>query len=188
MPVYEEGEGIVTKLAFIDLDGVVADSTARFAEATATAEKAFVDKAYVKQEWDHIYWRTAFSSDLVSLDTLIAHATDHIEVLKERGYQVILLTSRPDTMRTATVQWCIDHGVQVPYSHLVMKPSSAQFTKTVTWKASTVQVLAPLFEAETALLVDDEQATVEEVQKHCGSAVRCYSSLAEAVAKEVQAQ
>jgi ribonucleotide monophosphatase NagD (HAD superfamily) len=84
-------EETMTSLAIIDLDGVIAENTERFARATKPS--------------GGIDWSVAFDPTLVVLDTLIAGADQAVTRLENKhGYAVIFLTSRPETMREATEQ------------------------------------------------------------------------------------
>lgn len=187
----EEGEGIVTKLAFIDLDGVIADSTARFQQAEE-AKRGFLEmqtrfdalpETHAGREATNLYWKTAFDSSLVSLDTLIENADTHIGSFVSAGWTIIYLTSRPEQMRAATEAWLAQHDLYGP--QLVMKLPTFQFVKTATWKADTVSELAK--EAGDIVAIDDEELNLAAMQRRDGC-YRLYSSLAEAAAKEVQLQ
>jgi len=131
-------------LAIIDLDGVVADSTERFKRATRPDGS--------------IDWPTAFNPDLVALDVPIDGAEVAMKRLEQRGYTIVFLTSRPESMRDATQAWLDVHGLD--YHDLVMKPRSAQFIKTVRWKAAEVRrmvALAGRSAADSVLFIDDEE-------------------------------
>ncbi len=142
----------MTKLCVVDLDGVVANVDARFAEAEE-AKAEYLDSTarndlssgfkhdwnVVKREATDLYWRTVFNPDLVSLDTLIDGANEAI-VRIEEDYQVVYLTSRPETMRAATFEWLLNSRLSGP--KLVMKPSAFQYTKTVIWKAGSTWPLS----------------------------------------------
>lgn len=184
------------KLAIIDLDGVVANAEARFAKAEEVKrtylreqEKDHTKIHYgdaLEREANNVYWKTVFTPELVSLDTLIEHATEAIQFIEQfdqDSYQVFYLTSRPETMRQATEDWLLEHQLSGP--KLIMKPSAAQYVKTVTWKALTVQMLASLYQATHVLFVDDEQTNRDAVIAHGGSHehIIVASSLADAVAK-----
>ncbi len=181
----------MTKLAIIDLDGVVADNTKRF-EKAEEAKAAFMKDAEARFEviFTHgdsrkkateLYWQTAFNPDLVALDTLTEGVNEALLDIQEQGYRVIFLTSRPESMRDATEQWLFEQTVYDSDDELIMKPLAAQYVKTVVWKALTIQMLVPLYGADEVLIVDDEGANLAELQKHDVSNMRLYSSLAEAV-------
>lgn len=150
-------------LAIVDLDGIVANSDARFARATTNGK---------------IDWRIAFNPDLVALDTLIDGCPDCLNKLEGNGYTVIFLTSRPEPMRAATEQWLTLHGL-LGNRRLIMKPLSKQYTKTKVWKAEKVQELIEETQAENVIFIDDEVANIEAVAELLPD-VRCFLALAEA--------
>ena len=169
------------KLAIIDLDGVIADNTARFAKAEE-AKAEFAAHTYATADLDgskrlhqaalDVYWKTAFDPSLVPLDTLIDGLPEALNQVSHHGYDVLYLTSRPETMRDATVVWMKAHGLTIVprnnafgilFPALLMKPASQQFVKTLTWKTGIVETLIRLFDVEDLLFVDDEPAICESV-------------------------
>lgn len=186
------------KLAIIDLDGVCVDSSARFAKAEEAKAAYLADKAEVRglaqepffgidKKATDLYWRTAFTPDLVQLDTLMDGAVKALAQLTDyAGYTRYFLTSRPETMREATGKWLVKHEV-INFWHdkLIMKPLSQQFVKTPVWKAGTIEVLARLLQPDDLLVIDDEHA--QQLQADLAGLdcfkVTCVASLAEAVAK-----
>ncbi len=154
------------KLAFIDLDGVIADSTARFDHAEFVATMRYT-KSTQSKLWTDLYWRTVFHPDHLVLDTVIDGVRDALTQLEEDYDSVIFLTSRPESMRAATVAWLEQHlEVHTRELLLIMKPSAFQYVKTVTWKAGTIHQLAAYYSATDVLVVDDEQANLDEVTRH----------------------
>jgi hypothetical protein len=111
-----------------------------------------------------IDWQIAFDPELVVLDIIIDGVHAQLEALERRGYTIIYLTSRPESMRAATLTWLDKHGLATRM--LVMKSAAFQFTKTVVWKAGMVNTLATALQAREVLVVDDEQANIDEIRKH----------------------
>ncbi len=151
----------IDRIAFIDLDGVIANNEVRFAHATSNGK---------------IDWQVAFDPELVTLDTLIDGVHVQLEYLALQGYTIIYLTSRPESMRDATQAWLEKHGLATRM--LVMKSAAFQFTKTVIWKAGMVNTLANAFQVKDVLVVDDEQTNIDEIRKHITLQAH-YASLAE---------
>jgi beta-phosphoglucomutase-like phosphatase (HAD superfamily) len=195
-------EETMTKLCIVDLDGVVADATARFAKAEEAKRNAMPDNLddaltltkEQEREITNLYWRTVFDPEYVPLDILIDGAAEAIEAIGKQGYTVFILTSRPESMRQATVDWFWSFSPETVIlsnewnDPLIMKPSAAQYIKTVTWKALTVQMLSRLFHASQVLVVDDEQSSLDEIVRHATippvvPGLMIAHSLAEAVAK-----
>ena len=185
-----------TKLCICDIDGVVADATARF----AVAEE--VKQAYMRQMQEEFslsdergatdaYWHTVFSPEHVPLDTLIDGAIEALDTLQfTHGYHILFLTSRPEAMRDATAEWLYYHKanfyrkVLSDERRLIMKAPAFQYVKTVTWKAGIVQTLAALYGASDVLIVEDEQVNINEHLKYVSAEVQTryiYTSLKEAV-------
>ncbi len=157
------------ELAIVDLDGVIANSDARFAQATANGK---------------IDWRIALNGEHVHLDTLIEGSIQALIALEKR-YTVVFLTSRPDSMRAATLEWFRVHNVAL--RRLEMKPSSAQYTKTKAWKAERVGKLAREYNASHIVLVEDEQANIDEILAHNSAlSIDAYTSLNGAVTANLQ--
>jgi hypothetical protein len=189
------------KLAFVDLDGVVADNTKRFEKAESRKEwhranlyealKPELDnptnQAQVRKGLDdfleNLFWQRVFDSELVNLDTLIDGVHEALDQLQRDGYSVMLLTSRPESMRQATESWLANKALMMRSLYafeLIMKAPAFQYTKTPVWKAGMVQTLAMLYGAGGVLFIDDEQANIDEILKHMDT-VTCFKSLAEAV-------
>lgn len=187
----------MSKIAIIDLDGVCVDSSARFAKAEE-AKAAYVESqdwddalenhgtAYLEKQATDLYWRTAFTPDHVQLDTLMDGVSDALAQINQI-YTVYFLTSRPETMRNATLIWLRRQG-NVPHplgwdERLIMKPLSQQYVKTPVWKAGTIEVLARLLQPDDLLVVDDEHAaqlTADLAHLDCLK-VMCCTSLAAAL-------
>lgn len=181
------------KLAIIDLDGVVANVDARFEQAKADAEAAFVDRAYEKRDYDNVYWRAVFNPEYVPMDVLIDGVKQDLEFLRyTREYELMFLTSRPESMRLATDVWLYQHNIQfltdAGRTALIMKPSAFQYTKTVVWKAGMVQTLSAFYHASEVLVIDDEVTNANEIVKYATVApvvpgLMIARSLSEAVQK-----
>ena len=184
----------MTKLCICDIDGVISNSDARFAKAEE-ARQAFMKDLDARLETilhgatsekraTDLYWRTAFDPELVALDIAIPGAIDALAALAFSGWQVVILTSRPESMRVATRQWLFESGYPVE-SLVIMKVPAFQYTKTVVWKAGMVQTLAAMFGAEEVVVVDDEMDSFIE-NLHTGGfedsvKLRCFTSLQEAM-------
>ncbi len=186
------------KLLVCDLDGVIADNTARFQKA-AEAKQEYIETHEIydlsisrQHEATSLYWQTAFTPELVSLDTLIPGVLDALDDLATlHDYRIIYLTSRPESMREATIHWLSRNGIQVGlgdngkqvigFDLLITKPPAFQYTKTTVWKAGMIQTLASLYNATDVLIVDDEQANRDEYLKYLSDGQHMYRSLQEAV-------
>ena len=185
------------KLAIIDLDGVVADATARFAKAEEV-KQAHIERvsnelyAADEREATNVYWHAVFNPEYVPMDALIDGVKEALEAIRFEHYELFFLTSRPKSMSQATIQWLFENNIlfylpmgQLP---LVMKAGAFQYTKTTVWKAGMVQTLASLYSGTQVLVIDDEQSNLDEIVKHATvppvvPGLMIAKSLAEAVAK-----
>ena len=181
------------KLAVVDLDRVVANSDARFAMAALAKEQWLMERqkglpyaveALAEKSATDVYWREAFNPIHVPLDELIDGADGDIIALTLQGYEIVYLTSRPSSMRVATLAWLEYYNLLASdeFSRLVMKESAFQYVKTIVWKAGMAQTLAHLFDAEEILFITDQQAEIDELQRYqCPFLLRVALSLDEAV-------
>jgi len=182
------------KLAIIDLDGVIANAEARFAAAELAKEQWLMERQKglpyavdqrVEKSATDVYWRAVFNPANVPLDTLIDGAREALNALRA-SRPLIVLTSRPEAMRGATVRWLVDHDILFFAQHsaaLIMKPSAFQYTKTTVWKAGMIQHLAQERRAEEVLVIDDEQVNRETLAQYTDTFTRLIivESLAQAV-------
>jgi hypothetical protein len=184
------------KLAIIDLDGVVANADVRFRQAELAKEQwlmerqqglPYANEPMTEREATDLYWRTAFTPELVPLDTLIEDVNTHLlDIQVEYGYKVVFLTSRPEDMRQATVEWLFEHTVYDGDDDLVMKPPAFQYTKTPVWKAGMIQFFISFDQVTDLLIVDDEQTHLNEITRYRmppGVKREVCKSLSEAIAK-----
>ncbi|NWJ47903.1 MAG: hypothetical protein HXX08_18775 [Chloroflexi bacterium] len=153
------------KIAFIDLDGVVANSVLRFEKATKNGK---------------INWGLVFHPPMLGLDTLIPGADAIIARLEEANWTVIYLSSRPERILEPSKKWLEKHGLDG--HEIILRPAKKDGLKTPQWKASVVcRKGAP--DGET-LFVDDEPentaAALELWQEKFGNnGLRVASTLSE---------
>lgn len=129
------------KTAFIDLDGTVCNSEKRFAQAW---QRGRID------------WSIAFHPPLLELDELIAGTETALEKFEQDGWQIVFLSSRPESLRRATRDWLRRHDLlhgQHGERRIILKPSHQRTTNTPKWKAEIV-CAAGLNQAEV-IVVDD---------------------------------
>lgn len=165
-------------LGILDIDGLIANSEKRFAKASETKIAIFQQhiaesdpeqvKAILKQA-EEAYWQTAFTPELISLDTIIPGAVEAVETLQRRFDNTMLLTSRIEPMRDATMEWLDQVGLwpdnKLGVDWLIMKPTAYKHIKSAVWKAVEIQKLAVMFGARTILFVDDEASNLAELEK-----------------------
>lgn len=138
------------KTAFIDLDGTVCNSEKRFEQAR---QKGQID------------WNVAFHPALLALDELIGGSEAALEQFEQAGWQIIFLSSRPESLRRATKAWLKNHHLlHGPQGErrLILKPSARRFTSTPKWKAEIVCAAGQ--NQAAVLVVDDDSANLEAMR------------------------
>ena len=180
----------MTKLCLIDLDGVVANRDARLAKARDVYIEKMLDQGREPEPLTYktgFDWDTLFDPRLVCLDTLIEGTGEALHDLETQGYDLYLLTSRPESMRQATLDWLYSQWVMIPFFsayRLIMRQSAFQGVKTPAWKAGMVQMLALFMDAREVAFIDDREENIQAVLKHQDSeryTLKVYASLADAV-------
>ncbi len=169
----------MTRIAFVDIDGVIADSTARFEHARTTTDAVYPGGTLEQCDYRDLYWQTVFDPRHVHLDVLIEGTASYLLLSSAIYSKIIYLTSRPEAMRSATERWLDEHNVLHFAANVLMKPSAAQYIKTFTWKALTIQTWASAFGATEVLVVDDEEINLNEIKRYVSLSyvLRCQKSL-----------
>lgn len=147
----------LTKIAIIDLDGVIADTTVRFSVADGTGFPKRGDGA-------DKYWAVAFDPQLVRQDEVIEGAKAALEMLRSEGWHIVILTSRPVNLYPDTLDWLNQHDLLRSRDDLILKPNACRWQKTVYWKADMVAVLTQT--AHECLVVDDEDENLDTITNH----------------------
>lgn len=177
-------------VAFIDIDGIIADCEHRI-ELAKQAKQAYVenyeDRALIDRVGvDNVYWTTFFNPTLVAQDSIIDGALQHVEALELAGFKILFLTSRPESLRRVTWGWLSKHNFK--NHEVIMKNASFQRLYTTKWKSGIIQTLAPILKAVEVIHVDDSHANQKMLHDewcHGESIIlRQYTSLVEAVANE----
>ena len=165
-----------TKLAIIDLDGVTADNDDRHTVAWRDAMKvkdAFMDAMnYEERErvFNAIFYSGAglFNPEYVKLDKVVQGAAEVINRLITNGWIIIFQSSRPESMRAATVQWLFDH--QLPHEYVVLKPDvlNKKYLDTPTLKAVQLESIIAAWNAGSVVYVDDDSKNRDMVERYAG--------------------
>ena len=102
----------MNKIVIFDLDGTLADITARRKLAT---------KDNGKLDWDVFLHR-----DNIKLDVPNQKVVDMARMINDTDrYQIFILSGRSDITRDATIEWLNRYGV--PYDDLIMRPKQHHF-------------------------------------------------------------
>lgn len=142
---------MTAKIAIVDIDGVLADGSKRFEEADKSGWPKSGPGA-------NDYWDIVFNKDLIAADTCFEGVNEKLLELKVAGFDIFLVSSRPERLYLVTEGWLSDNQIVV-YRALILKPEECQYTKTPAWKASLIHALVlAQGDLEHLILVDDEQA------------------------------
>jgi len=152
-----------SKLALIDLDGVVIDATARFARAEEIRVIHLTELG--DKEANDRYWREALNPAYTHMDTLIEGADEHLASLRREGFRIIYLSSRPESMRDATLKWLLEHHLFDDLNLLVLKAGGFQFQKTVIWYDWMADTLAHAFQSQQVLLVSNRPSNLDAMKR-----------------------
>lgn len=145
----------MSKLALIDIDGVIADERHRthFAEA---------------KNWPHY-----FLPENVMADGVWVEGVALVHRLVNEGWQIGYLTGRREEVRPATETWLDRHSF--PWGRLIMRPlpDGKPKLKLPKFKVQVMKSLPDLW--DQVVLFDDDPAVVELVQREIGegSAIHC---------------
>jgi hypothetical protein len=152
--------GTMMKLAIIDIDGVIADSSHRFTIAK-DAKEAHPGS---DKEKNQIYWDTALNAALIPHDRPIEGAASILDLLEEEGYHILLLSSRPESLRSATEAWLSQYIGSCLNARLILKPEHQHWVKTLHWKTGLIQGFAQALAPGILFVADDEQPLLDVVQ------------------------
>jgi hypothetical protein len=165
----------MSKMAICDFDGVIAD----IAEHTKIAQeraKAFVlqqapglDGEAERKALSRFFYseRGFFDNKLVEYDQLMSGCNKALAHLSQEYDKVVVVTSRPPSMREATLQWFSRWCPGCENIEFIFKDSEESVVKTATWKARIVAHFAEQY--DTLLFIDDDERnrkTVEAIAAH----------------------
>lgn len=159
------------KVAFVDVDGVIANNTERFDRARkhsflylcACVIARYIPHDRLRKRFrrDKINWRVALDPDLVELDTLIDGAVEAVQALAMLDYIPVYLTGRPENMRDATKIWLATHNI--PAGVILMR-KDGDFRHAGLVKADFINTYLEEHEdVEAVVLVDDEASNTSKI-------------------------
>ncbi len=160
----------MSRLAISDFDGVIANITEHTKIAQERA-KAFAlalaldpkDEAYRKALSTFFYSeRGFFDNELVRCDQLMSGCGNALAQLLQEYDKVIVLTSRPISMREATLQWFLQWFPGCKNIEFIFKNSTESVMKTAIWKAHTVALFAEQY--DVILFIDDDERNRDAVE------------------------
>jgi hypothetical protein len=177
---------LVEKLAIIELEAVV-DSAERYQKAEEIRANYLKGKIHLSSsdlyQADRQYRDALRDPELVQFDERRDEVKDHLIALKERGYQILFLSARPETMREPLLDLLNDEENEAGDEEdeafytgavadagvacwLVLQPSTFsehqvvdnEFAWDKTWLAGTVGLLVSLFQPAIMLFISEDEA------------------------------
>jgi uncharacterized HAD superfamily protein len=147
-----------TKLALIDVDGVIADERHRVQFA--------LDKK----------WAEYFHEDRMSKDAVWREGFHLIKGLERDGWTIAYLTGRRDDRREVTEEWMDRHGF--PAGRLIMRPKVLPYgqpkLRLAEFKEKTIQALGGREAFEKIVLFDDDPEVIRHIKKTIGEGFATY--------------
>lgn len=126
----------------IDIDNTLCISNERFALAK---------KENGKTDWD-----IAHNPELIKKDKPNYPMIDLAKKYKKDGFEVIVLTGRPDLVEDVTKEWLEKYGVE--YDQLIMRNRSSHYLKAVVYKE---KVYKTIIKSDVFCAYDDEEEIVQ---------------------------
>lgn len=108
----------------IDIDDTLSLAGERFKLATKSDGK--------------INWDVAHNPELVKKDKPNLPMIDLAKRYKKAGFKVVILTGRPDTIRTTTEEWLDKYGIE--YDELYMRNKKEHYLKADVFKKGIYQI------------------------------------------------
>lgn len=137
------------KLAFFDIDGVLANDTHRV-------------KFALKRQWF-----SYFDTERMAADKVWQQGTQAVEDAIKSGWTIAYLTGRREDRRTVTEDWLDEHGF--PPGRLVMRRFS-QTMPLANFKEEYLRKVVSTGNFSDVLLFDDDPEVIRLVQEQLGEA------------------
>ncbi len=153
----------MSSIAILDFDGVIVDNSIHTNIAQERA-RAFVreqaldlDRATERKALSTFFYseRGFFDTTLIEYDQLTPGCSKALTDILQEYDTVVILTSRPLSMREATLQWFSRWCPGYENIEFLFKDSDESVMKTAIWKASMVAQLVEHY--DTLLFIDDDE-------------------------------
>ncbi|HZO75883.1 MAG TPA: hypothetical protein VFB60_27030 [Ktedonobacteraceae bacterium] len=159
----------MSSIAICDFDGVIADSAehAKIAQERAKAfmlqQDSSIDREAERKVLSRFFYSEQgfFDNRLIEYDQPMVGCSEALAHLSEKYDNVIVLTSRPLSMREATLQWFTRWCPGYENITFIFKDSDENIMKTAVWKARIVASFAERY--HTILFIDDDKRNREAV-------------------------
>jgi acid phosphatase class B len=126
----------------IDIDNTLCISNERFALA--------------KKENGKIDWDIAHMVELIEKDKPNHPMIDLAKKYKKDGFEVIILTGRPDSVRDITKEWLDKYGIE--YDQLIMRNWENNFLKAPIYKKKMYETI---IKSDVFCAYDDEEEIIQ---------------------------
>ena len=126
----------------IDIDNTLSNSNIRFALATRPNGK--------------IDWEAAHIPNNILMDDPFHPMIDLAKKYKKDGFEVIVLTGRPESVEKVTEEWLEKYGVE--YDQLIMRNRSSHFLKAPVYKEKAYKTL---IKSDVFCAYDDEEEIIQ---------------------------
>lgn len=135
-------------IILVDMDHTLSDSRSR---------DRFLKSVMTPADWDN------YHRDMIN-DPVFTPIRDLIVSIRKTGYQVFIVTSRPEKYRSMTEAWLGRHGCSV--DAIFMRPDDDATTPSARLKAIQVLRLLPVSQlALVRLIIDDRDDVIESFAK-----------------------
>jgi hypothetical protein len=196
----------LSKLAIISTTAVVC-SDKRYARAMQAKEAYQMQFSVIgsgEMIWAiNAYFQALYDPSLLCLDEIIPGSQEYLDTLAQRGYQIVFVSSLPESSREPLRLWFADHGIQIAspaiavlgLDWLVLCSKAMRGNlhdwyfsfneKDLEFKTRVVELLVNLWEVEQVLYVDPSEpcrAAIENGDFSSDGEIFLEASLEEAVA------
>lgn len=152
----------MSKIAIVDFDGVIANIEEHVsiaqerARALAGTWNPDTQREEQRKALSSIFYSEQgfFDTELVVYDRLMQGGEVALAQLLQEYESVVILTSRPLSMREATLQWFAQHCPGCERITFIFKDSNERAIKTAAWKARVIAQFAE--QCKTLLFIDDD--------------------------------
>jgi len=150
------------KFVIVDIDGTIANNTIRENCANSQFKKE-------SEDW----WRAFTNPAMIKTDVPILYSILVLQEYNKRGYEIIYLTGRDDSLRQATSEWLEtirimgkDTEIKFPEGRLIMTPSiyvSSDGMRVATFKQAVVRKFKQMGSVD--YVFDDDGINLREIGK-----------------------
>jgi uncharacterized HAD superfamily protein len=161
----------MSSIVIVDFDGVIADHTehTKIAQERARAfirEQAPGSESRPERKVLSTFFyseRGFFDTELVEHDQLMPGCHKALAHFSQAYDKMVIVTSRPLSMREATLRWFSQRCPDYQHIEFLFKDSDESTIKTAAWKAQIVAHFAEQY--DTLLFIDDDEKNRKTVEQ-----------------------